>query len=120
MEFAVFAATAAPVTDWRNEYDRLLFQMIEENVRRADGFLVELQRQYNEYRTTKNKDLLERVTREVEFTVPMVKRGIEMAQKELKRTDLNNIERYLYEKVRDEATILNKHYTQLEVDIKKP
>ena len=116
---AVFEATAAPATDWRSEYDKLLFQQIEENMRRADRFLVELQRQFNEYTNTKNKEILDRVAKEVEFTVPMVKRGIEVAEKELKRTDLNHVERYLYEKVKDESNILIKHFTQLSNEIKK-
>lgn len=115
----VFAATAAPVHDWRSDYDKLLFEFVEENVRRADGFLVELVRQFNQYLETKDKSLVQRIATEVDFAVPMVKRGIEMAENELKRTDLNHVERYLFEKVRDEATILMKHYTQLEAEVKK-
>ena len=116
------ATTASPARDWRNEYDKLLFELIEEQTRRADHFLVELQRQYNEYKEggSKNKDLLARVEREVEFSAPLVNRSIESAETELKRTDLDQIERYLYEKLRDEAKILQKHFNQLAVDIKKP
>jgi len=114
-----FAATAAPVHDWRSDYDRLLYVFVEENVRRADGFLVELQRQFNTYQETKDKTLLARIATEVDFAIPMIKRGIEMSVNELKRTDLNHVERYLYEKVRDEATILMKHYSQLEAEAKK-
>lgn len=111
----VFAATV----DWRSEYDRLLFELVEENTKRADGFLVKLQRQFNEYQETKNKELLQNINLELEFTHPMVTRVVEMAEKELKRTDLNHVERYLYEKVRDEATILNKHFTALAAELKK-
>lgn len=114
-----FAATAAPVHDWRSDYDRLLFVFVEENVRRGDEFLVELQRQFNQYLESKDKTLVARIATEVDFAVPMIKRAIEMTTNELKRTDLNHVERYLYEKVRDEATILMKHYTQLEAEVKK-
>jgi len=114
------APAADPPVDWRAEYDKLLFAFVEENVRRADDLLVELVRQVNEYKTTKNKDLIDRVTREVEFTVPLVNRAIDMAETQLKRTDLNHIERYMFEKVRDEAKILEKYYKQLEAEVKKP
>lgn len=115
--FEFFAVTAAPV-DWRSEYDRLLFELTEQNVRRADELLIRLQRQVNEYKQTKNKEIADRVIQEVEFTTPLVKGAQEYAQKELKRTDLNHVERYLFEKVNDEATILVKHYTALEKELK--
>jgi len=121
VNFIFFAdPSAAPVVDWRSQYDQLLFAFIEENVKRADDFLVHLVRQVNEYQKNKDKALLERIVEEIEFTLPFVKRAIETAETELKRTDLDQIERYLYEKVRDEATILNKYYTALETEVKKP
>jgi len=109
--------TPAPV-DWRAEYDRLLFELIEMNVRRGDELLVRLQRQVNEYKQTKNKEIATRVAEEVDFTLPLIKGAQEHAQRELKRTDLNQVERYLYEKVNDEATILVKYYTALEKEVK--
>lgn len=115
--FEFFAATEAPV-DWRSEYDRLLFELTEQNVRRGDELLVRLQRQVNEYKQTKNKEIADRVIREVEFTLPLMKGAQDYVQKELKRTDLNHVERYLFEKVNDEATILVKHYTALEKELK--
>ena len=114
-----FAATPAPQADWRSEYDKLLFQMVEENVRRGDYFLVELMRQFNTYQTTKDAALKTRMINEVDFTAPLIKRGIEMAETQLKRTDLNHVERYMYEKIRDEAMILQKHFTALEAQLKK-
>jgi len=110
-------ATAAPV-DWRSEYDRLLFELIEQNIRRGDELLVRLQRQVNEYKQTKNKEIATRVAEEVDFTIPLIKNAQEHAQRELKRTDLNQVERYLFEKVNDEATILVKYYTALEKEVK--
>jgi hypothetical protein len=115
-----FAATVAPQEDFRSDYDRLLFQMVEENVRRGDYFLVELMRQFNAYQTSKDAALKARIINEVDFTAPMIKRGIEMAETQLKRTDLNHVERYMYEKIRDEAMILQKHFTALEAQLKKP
>jgi hypothetical protein len=111
-------ATAPPAIDYRSEYDRLLFELIEQNVRRGDQLLVRLQRQVNEYKQTKNKTIADRVVQEVEFTTPLIKGAQEHAQRELKRTDLNQVERYLYEKVNDEATLLVKYYTALEKDLK--
>jgi DNA-binding transcriptional regulator GbsR (MarR family) len=116
--FEFFAATPAPAVDWRSEYDRLLFEFTENNIRRADELLVRLQRQVNEYKKTNDKTIADRVAREVDFTIPFVKDAIEHAQSQLKRTDLNEIEKYLFEKVNDEATILIKYYTALEKEVK--
>jgi DNA-binding transcriptional regulator GbsR (MarR family) len=116
--FEYFAATTVAPVDWRSEYDRLLFELTEQNVRRADELLVRLQRQVNEYKQTKNKEIATRVAQEVDFTLPLVKGAQEHAQRELKRTDLNQVERYLFEKINDEATILVKYYTALEKEVK--
>jgi len=77
-----------------------------------------LQRQVNEYKQNKDKAIATRVAEEVDFTLPMIKAAQEHAQRELKRTDLNQVERYLYEKVNDEATLLVKYYTALEKEVK--
>lgn len=116
--FEYFAATTVAPTDWRSEYDRLLFELTEQNVRRGDELLVRLQRQVNEYKQTKNKEIAQRVAQEVDFTLPLIKNAQEHAQRELKRTDLNHVERYMFEKVNDEATILVKYYTALEKEVK--
>jgi len=113
-------ATAEPIIDWRSEYDRLLFEDVEMNLERADGFLLRLARQANEYTKTKDKSLADRVINEVEFTVPMVNSAITRVTDQLKRTDLNHVETYLYEKARDEATLLVKYYKLVEAEVKKP
>ncbi len=77
-----------------------------------------MQRELNEYLQTKDKTLVTRIAGEVDFTLPLIKTAQEHAQRELKRTDLNHVERYLYEKVNDEATILIKHYTAMEKEVK--
>jgi len=117
LAFEYFAATAAPV-DWRAEYDRLLFETIEGHIRRGDFELLRLQREFNEYQQTKNKEIVDRIVREVDFTLPLIKGAQTHAVTELKRADLNQVERYLYEKVNDEATLLIKHFTALEKAVK--
>jgi hypothetical protein len=77
-----------------------------------------LERQLNEYKETKDKSLVQRIASEVDFTTPFIKTAQEHAQRELKRTDLNHVERYLYEKSNDEAAILIKHYTAIEKEVK--
>ncbi len=77
-----------------------------------------MERQLNEYKQTKDKSLVERIVSEVEFTTPFIKMAQEYAQRELKRTDLDHIERYLYEKSNDEATILLKYYTAIQKEVK--
>jgi hypothetical protein len=116
--FEYFEAENVTTTDWRSEYDRLLFEFIEHNIRRADELLVRLQRQLNEYKQTKDKNVVQRIASEVDFTAPLIKAAQGHAQTELKRTDLNHVERYLYEKANDEATILVKYYTAIEQEVK--
>jgi len=73
----------------------------------------------NEYKKTHDKDLKARIQTEVDFTEPIVKRVVDRTNVELKRTDLDDIERYLYEKARDEATILHKYFTALDNELQK-
>lgn len=77
-----------------------------------------MQRQLNEYKQTKDKNVVQRIASEVDFTAPLIKAAQGHAQTELKRTDLNHVERYLYEKANDEATILVKYYTAIEQEVK--
>ncbi len=49
----------------------------------------------------------------------MLKTTQEHAVRELQITDLNHIERFLYEKSRDQTEILIKHFTQIQTEINK-
>jgi hypothetical protein len=77
-----------------------------------------LQRELKEYQTTKNKELKDKIVREVETEISLLKGTHEHAVRELQRTDLDHVERFLYEKSRDQTEILIKHYTQIENAIK--
>jgi hypothetical protein len=77
-----------------------------------------LQREFKEYQTTKNKELKDKIVREVETEISLLKATQEHAVRELQRTDLDNVERFLYEKSRDQTGLLIKHYTQVETAIK--
>jgi uncharacterized protein YdhG (YjbR/CyaY superfamily) len=113
-----FAATEAPA-DWRQAYDQLLFSFINEHIVRADGALLHLQRELKEYQTTKNKEIKDRIVNQVEREIPLLKATQEHAVRELKRTDLDYIERFLYEKSHDQTALLIKHYSQIEAEVKK-
>jgi hypothetical protein len=115
--FLVFAPPEAP-TDWRQAYDQLLFSFINEHIQRADFGLLRLQRELKEYQTTKNKELKDKIVREVETEISLLKGTHEHAVRELQRTDLDHVERFLYEKSRDQTEILIKHYTQIENAVK--
>jgi hypothetical protein len=77
-----------------------------------------LQRELKEYQTTKNTELKDRIVREVEMEISRLKGTQEQAVRELQRTDLDHVERFLYEKSRDQTALLIKHYTQIETTIK--
>ncbi len=115
--FIVFAPPEAP-TDWRQAYDQLLFSFVEDHIRRADEKLLRLQRELKQYQTTKDKELHDRIVREIETEISLLNGTQQQLINELKRTDLDHIERYLYEKSKDEAELLTKHYTQMLASIK--
>jgi len=74
----------------------------------------------NEYQKTKDKEVRDRIIREVEREIPMLKGSQQQAVRELKRTDLNHVESFLYQKSNDQIGLLIKHYTQIETAVKKP
>lgn len=110
---------AAESTDWRQAYDALLFSFINDHIARADAELLRLQRELKEYQTTKNAEIKDRIIGQVEREIPMLKATQEHAVRELLRTDLNHIERFLYEKSNDQTALLIKHYTAIEAEVKK-
>jgi len=80
--------------------------------------LLWLNRQLQEYQKSKSADVKAQIIREVEGILPLLKMAEDHAQHELKRTDLNYIERFLYEKAQDQVALLIKHYTQIETAVK--
>jgi hypothetical protein len=112
-----YAETQKPV-DYRNEYDRLLYATIEEHMRMGDGMLLGLNRQLQEYQKTKSADVKAHIVSEVDRILPLLKMAEANVTRELKRTDLNHIERFLYEKAQDEIALLIKHYTAIENAVK--
>jgi hypothetical protein len=80
--------------------------------------LLRLQRELKQYQTTKDKELHDRIVREIETEISLLNGTQQQLINELKRTDLDHIERYLYEKSKDEAELLTKHYTQMLASIK--
>jgi hypothetical protein len=84
----------------------------------GDGMLLGLNKQLQEYQKSKNADIKAHVAHEVDRILPLLKMAEEHAQHELKRTDLNSLERFLYEKSQDEVALLIKHYTAIETAVK--
>jgi len=78
-----------------------------------------LQREIKEYQTSKDKELKDKILDQVNREIPMLKTTQEHAVRELLRTDLDDIERFLYEKSRDQTQILIKHFTQIQTEMNK-
>jgi hypothetical protein len=78
-----------------------------------------LQREIKEYQTSKGKELKDKILDQVNREIPMLKTTQEHAVRELLRTDLDDIERFLYEKSRDQTQILIKHFTQIQTEMNK-
>ncbi len=78
-----------------------------------------MQREIKEYQKSKDKELKDKILNQVNREIPMLKTTQEHAVRELQRTDLNHIERFLYEKSRDQTEILIKHFTQIQTEMNK-
>ncbi len=78
-----------------------------------------MQREIKEYQTSKGKELKDKILDQVNREIPMLKTTQEHAVRELLRTDLDDIERFLYEKSRDQTQILIKHFTQIQTEMNK-
>jgi hypothetical protein len=87
-------------------------------MRMGDGMLLGLNRQLQEYQKTKSADVKAHIVSEVDRILPLLKTAEANVTRELKRTDLNHIERFLYEKAQDEIALLIKHYTAIENAVK--
>jgi len=112
-------ATQVNVTvDWRQEYDVLLFEMVEERTSLGDAVLLRLQSELTEFKKTNSTTVKESIIDQVDIISPLLREARVNILKELNRTDLNNLERFLYEKANDQIQILLKHYTHVETVVK--
>jgi hypothetical protein len=113
------APTEAPV-DYREKYDHLLMEVINERIREGERFLERLSHQLKEYQTSHKEEDRAHILREVNFILPLV-RGVEHHfETELKKTGLDMLERFAIEKARDEGMLVIKALTEIEKQVSTP
>jgi hypothetical protein len=114
---------AAPVqqpVDYREKYDHLLMEVINERIREGEHFLERLTHQLKEYQTSHKEEDKAHILREVNFILPMVK-GVESHfETELKKTGLDMLERFTIEKARDEGLLIVNALTEIQKQVSAP
>lgn len=109
---AVSAAQKAP--NYREDFDKFLFAFVEEHLSRCDMHLLHLATQYDEYLTTHNQGLKTTMITEIETEIPILEETLAQTKALLaSRTDFNEFEKYMTEKMTDDGTLLLKHYNTL-------
>ncbi len=80
--------------------------------------MLELTHQIEEYEKTKDKDLQARIISELDTALSFMQGILAHLNREVQRTDLDLIERFIFETSRDDVQILIKQFTEVEKKIK--
>jgi len=92
--------------------------MAQEKTRQVEEALIRLNRQLVELEQTKSKDLKDKIIAELDTAIPVLKGAEAYLEREIKRTDLDLVERFLFEATRDDVLILIKQLTAVEAKVK--
>ncbi len=92
--------------------------MAQDKTRETERHLIQLQHQIDEYEKTKDKDLKARIISEIDTAIPFMQGVLGYLEREIKRTDLDLLERFIFEASRDDVQILIKQLTAVETKIK--
>ncbi len=115
--FGCLDAPAQSYPDLRNEYDRILMELNKAKSQEAEELLLRLTRQFNELTKTKDKNVKDHILRELGMAIPIMKSSQVYLTTETKRTDLDLVERYIFEAAVDNVALLIKQLTALEVKV---
>nr|AAX34050.1 Sui m 5.01 allergen [Suidasia medanensis] len=124
MKFVLILATclvavlAADKNDFRNEFDFLLMQTMEHNMHRGEQMLLALTEQIAHLEESKNKEEKEHIIRELETIIAMIFGSHSVLERELKRTDLNILERFNFESMLKVTQVLAKDLKDAEAKVK--
>jgi hypothetical protein len=102
----------------RRDYDRFLIEVEEEKAREVEKLLIRLYQQTLELEKTKDKDLKAKIIAEIEEAVPIMRASETYLQTEIKRNDLNLVEKYVLHTSTDNVALLIKELTALEAKVK--
>ncbi len=116
--FNCLDAATPSYPDLRNEYDRTLMELSKDKAREAEELLMRLTRQFNELTKTKDKNVKDHILNELGMAIPIMKASESYLTAEAKRTDLDLVEKYIFEAAADNVALLIKQMTALEVKVK--
>ncbi len=92
--------------------------MTQDKTREAERHLIQLQHQIDEYEKTKDKELKAKIISEIDTALPFMQGVLAYLDREVKRTDLDLLERFIFEASRDDVVILIKQMVAAETKIK--
>jgi hypothetical protein len=92
--------------------------MTQDKTKEAERHLIQLQHQIDEYEKTKDKELKAKIISEIDTALPFMQGVLAYLDREVKRTDLDLLERFIFEASRDDVVILIKQMVAVETKIK--
>ncbi|OTF75297.1 Group 21 mite allergen-like protein (coiled coil structural protein) [Euroglyphus maynei] len=103
---------------WRNAFDYMMMQELEEKIDQVEKGLLHLSEQFKELEKTKSKELKEQILRELTVAENFMKGALKFLETESKRTDLNMFEKYNYEFTYESVKTLVKDLGELAKKVK--
>ena len=113
---------AAPTTeapDYREKYDHLLLQMIDERIKSGEAFIEHLAHDYKEFQAHKQEDTRQHIVKELEFILPLVKGADQYLVGELAKKGLDLLESYTIQKAKATADLVIKLLTEVQTVVSK-
>lgn len=112
------AAPSPAPGDFRNEFDRLMMIMIQDNIAKTEHFLHSLDEKMAELEKTKTKTLQAEILREINIAVNLIEGAKAHLERELKRTDLDLLEKFNFDSGVASITVLVKDLNAFAAKVK--
>nr|AAQ54605.1 Gly d 5.01 [Glycyphagus domesticus] len=118
----VAAVIAAPFAskpdDFRNEFDRLMVIAIQERFADVEHFLARLTHQLVELEKSKSKAVKDQILLEIDTSLNLLAGAKVHLERELKRTDLNFLEKFNLDEILATGTVLYKDLEETQKHVK--
>jgi len=90
----------------------------QDKTREIENRLIGLQHQIDEYEKTKDKDLKAKIISELDVAIPLMQGVSAYLDREVQRTDLDLLEKFMFTAAKDDVQILIKQLTEVEKKVK--
>ena len=105
-------------TNFRSDFDKVLFAFVEEHTYRAEEKLFNLQQEAYKYQQNKDAKLKESIVLEINRELPILQETLAETDSQLKRTDFSDFEKFLVEKLHNDVALLLTHFNHLKATLK--